>query len=88
MTIDLDEALEAINFDTMDLSLHMPFGLLLDKVEELSGLVSLLQAENQKLRDEINRLKGENGKPNFRPQTGSKDVSSEQERKSFNPAIC
>jgi len=87
MTIDLDEALEAINFDTMDLSLHMPFGLLLDKVEELSGLVSLLQAENQKLRDEINRLKGENGKPNFRPQTGSKDVSSEKERKSFAPGI-
>jgi len=85
MKIDLNEALEGINFETLDETLRVPFGLLVNRVEELSSLVSLLQAELQKARDEINRLKGEKGKPDFRAQTVSKDVSSEKERKGFNP---
>jgi hypothetical protein len=40
-----------------------------------------LREENQKLRDEINRMKGEQGKPNIRGQTpGNQDFSSEKER--------
>ncbi len=36
----------------------------------------------QALRDEINRLKGEQGKPTIRPNTEpSRDISSEKERK-------
>jgi hypothetical protein len=41
------------------------------------------QAENQRLRDEINRLKGEQGRPTItpnQPQLPRKDHSSEQER--------
>jgi hypothetical protein len=42
------------------------------------------QAENQRLRDEINRLKGEQGRPMIKsnqPQPPSTDHSSEQERR-------
>ena len=52
-----------------------------NKIEELSEEVAVLKIENQKLRDENNRLKGEQGKPDIRPQTCSKDFSSEEERK-------
>ncbi len=40
-----------------------------------------MKEENQKLRDENNRLKGEQGKPDIRPKNKSRDVSSERERK-------
>ncbi|MCX7123575.1 MAG: hypothetical protein NTV32_07950, partial [Gammaproteobacteria bacterium] len=41
-----------------------------------------LTIENQNLKDENNRLKGEQGKPNIRKQTQAKrDISSEGERK-------
>ena len=41
-----------------------------------------LKRQNQELRDEINRLKGEQGKPTIRPRKGSsKNCSSEKERK-------
>ena len=44
-----------------------------------------LRAENQRLKDEINRLKGEQGKPNIKPNkpapTDLGDHSSEQQRK-------
>jgi hypothetical protein len=56
----------------------------------LLNLVETLKTENQelremiqRLRDEINRLKGEQGKPNIKPNTKkrtSSDHSSEQER--------
>jgi hypothetical protein len=36
---------------------------LLNLIEKLSADVRDLQAENQALRDEINQLKGEQGKP-------------------------
>ena len=42
------------------------------------------QAENQRLRNEINRLKGEQGQPTIKPNTPQpppKDHSSEQERR-------
>lgn len=56
---------------------------LLNMVEQLSREARELRAENQCLRDEVNRLKGEQGKPNIKgnktptPKTGQ---SSEPER--------
>ncbi len=39
-----------------------------------------LKAENQKLRDEINLLKGEQTKPKIRGSKKNEDISSEKER--------
>jgi hypothetical protein len=66
---DLDQAREAI-------------GLLLNLVEELKQENMLLREQVQELRDEVNRLKGEQGKPPIKPGKpgGGGDHSSEQER--------
>jgi hypothetical protein len=53
-----------------------------------------LRAENQRLKDEVNRLKGEQGKPNVKPNKPNKpgsgdpntDHSSEEPRRKPNPA--
>jgi hypothetical protein len=55
---------------------------LLNLVETLSQEIQDLKRQNQELRDDINRLKGEQGKPKIRPRKGpSKNCSSENERK-------
>src|SRR5437764_10239431 len=57
---------------------------LLNLVEELTAALQAAQAENQRLRDEIQRLKGEQGQPPFpgnRPRRAARDISSEQERR-------
>ena len=56
---------------------------LLNLIEALSADLRDAQAENQRLRDEINRLKGEHGKPKIRANTTKLrrvDYSSEKER--------
>jgi hypothetical protein len=55
---------------------------LLNLIENLSADLSAANREIQRLRDEINRLKGEMGKPLFKPKSSpvSKDHSSESER--------
>ncbi len=56
--------------------------LLFDGVERCVAEIVQLTEENQQLKDEINRLKGEQGKPDIRPQKKeSSDHSSEEERK-------
>ena len=62
---------------------------LLNLVEELAARVKDLQADNQRLRDEINRLKGEQGKPEIRPQATvvATDHSSERERREPKPRV-
>ena len=57
---------------------------LLNMVEESVAETIKLKDENQTLKDEINRLKGEQGKPNIRPnkKKNDGDVSSEKERNS------
>jgi hypothetical protein len=57
---------------------------LLNLLEDVMADLRAAQAENQRLRDEINRLKGEQGRPTIKsnqPQPPSKDHSSEQERR-------
>jgi hypothetical protein len=55
---------------------------LLNLIEDLSADLRAAQEENQRLRDEINRLKGEQGKPAVKPdkEPAPSDHSSEQER--------
>ena len=53
-------------------------------LEQALDNTDALRAENQRLKDEINRLKGEQGKPDIKPnkpKAPSTDHSSEQERK-------
>lgn len=55
---------------------------LLNLIEDLSADLRALQEENQRLRDEINRLKGEQGKPDIKPnKPPPADHSSERERR-------
>ena len=59
-------------------------GRLLNLVEKLSADLRDAQAEIQRLRDENNRLKGEQGKPKIKgntPKPGGGDHSSEKERR-------
>jgi len=56
---------------------------LLNLIEKLSADLRDAQAEIQRLRDEVNRLKGEQGKPNINPNTPKPPApnhSSEKER--------
>ena len=57
-------------------------GRLLNLIEDLSADLREVQIENQRLRDEINRSKGEQGKPNIKPATpqAATNHSSEKER--------
>ena len=57
---------------------------LLNLLEDVRADLRAAQAENQRLRDEINRLKGEQGMPTIKantPQPPSQNHSSEQERR-------
>jgi hypothetical protein len=53
---------------------------LMNLVEKLSADLREAQAENQRLRDEIARLKGEKGKPHIKPNAspGNRNYSSEK----------
>jgi hypothetical protein len=65
-------------------ALSRTLSILINLVETLSEQTEILKVKNQKLRDENNRLKGEQGKPNIRGNKGGgkgKNFSSEQERK-------
>jgi Transposase IS66 family len=58
-------------------------GQLLNLVEELTAALRTAQAAIQQLRDENQRLKGEQGKPHFpgnAPRRSARDISSERER--------
>nr|QNO41857.1 hypothetical protein OLEPNHLG_00004 [Methanosarcinales archaeon ANME-2c ERB4]QNO49058.1 hypothetical protein FFEDGKNF_00013 [Methanosarcinales archaeon ANME-2c ERB4] len=85
----ITQALETINIrpdEIHDEQLSETFRILLQLIEELSGHVKKLKAENQKLRDEISLMKGEQPKPDIKP-SGKKpnvDISSEEERKPKN----
>jgi len=57
---------------------------LLNLIEQLSADLREAQVENQRLRDEVNRLKGEQGKPKIKantPKAAPSNHSSEKERR-------
>jgi Transposase IS66 family len=56
---------------------------LLNLIEDLTADLRAAQEEIQRQRDEINRLKGEQGKPDIKPNTKppATDLSSERERR-------
>ncbi len=67
-----------------DQKMRQTVELLLNLIEQLNLKVIELEAEKQKLRDEINRLKGEQGKPDIKGNKKkplNKNYSSEKERK-------
>lgn len=76
-------------FDTIDLNAIQDeqarggIILLLNVVEEQNQTIRTLQAENQRLKDEINRLKGEQGQPPIKPNVppAPTNYSSEKERR-------
>lgn len=75
-----------INLDVIaDEKIREAILLLYNLVEDLYGTNRKLQEEIQKLRDENNRLKGEQGKPDIKPNKNNgknnRDISSEKERK-------
>lgn len=83
MPVDL-RLLQSIDPDELpDAQLRPTLRLLLNIIEELVVAVEALKVENQQLRDEIQRLKGEQGTPRFpprKPPTTEGNVSSESER--------
>jgi len=61
------------------------FRILFAIIEKQNEEIEALKVENQKLRDEINLLKGEQTKPRIRGSKKNDDISSENERKERNP---
>lgn len=81
--IELNQAIEKIDIEALEPNLQVLFRLLLNNIEEQDRIIKEVRTENQALRNEINRLKREKGKPSIRPQTPPQDVSSEKERKAL-----
>ena len=61
------------------------FRILFAIIEKQNEEIESLKVENQKLRDEINLLKGEQTKPKILGSKKNDDMSSENERKERNP---
>ena len=72
------ELMQAIDFSEKETLL--PWHLeMLNLLETLVSELTKRQEENQQLRDENNKLKGEQGKPKVRKQSKEKeDISSEE----------
>ncbi len=63
-----------------DPALRQVVQTLMNQLEELYAKVQAQAEEIQRLRDENNRLKGEQGKPNIKPNKVARQLSSEAER--------
>src|SRR5437588_8476980 len=68
-----------------DERLRQVFISLMNLVEHLSVKVAQQAEEIQRLRDENNRLKGEQGKPKIRANKPAPNVSSEKDRRESKP---
>ncbi|MEA3281438.1 MAG: hypothetical protein U9Q68_02600 [Euryarchaeota archaeon] len=85
----ITQTFETINIHPDEIheeQLSEAFRILLQLIEDLSENNEKLKAENQKLRDEISLMKGEQPKPDIKP-SGKKpnvNISSEEERKPKN----
>ncbi|MGE3272373.1 MAG: transposase [Chloroflexota bacterium] len=86
MTVDLS-LLQTIDVDALpDDQVRPVLRTVLSVIEDLAAEVAKLEASNRQLRDEVQRLKGEQGVPKFPPRTppsggGSGALSSETERR-------
>ena len=82
---EIKKALDNLNIDPKKISdqaLRTSFILLFNLVEKTLAENETQKNEIQQLKDEISKLKGEQGKPTIRPQKKKDgDVSSEKERK-------
>lgn len=80
------ESLKIQPDDISDKKTAEAFRLLLQIIEALNEEVQFLKAELQKKNDELNRLKGEQGRPKFPiPKKKYGDISSEKERQNLIP---
>jgi hypothetical protein len=85
--MDPDKILEKIDFSMVDNDIKAALLALINLVEEKTAQLNEANHEIQRLRDEINRLKGEQGKPHIKPRTAkNQDISSEKERQRHNKA--
>lgn len=83
MDIEKETSGLQIDLDSIpDQNTRIIFRHLLNLIETQASEIAQLKIENQKLRDENNHLKGEQGQPNIRRQSKKNgDVSSEEERR-------
>lgn len=85
----INEVVDSLKIETASITdpqLQKVFTGLFNLVEVLASENEKLTVENQLLKNEINELKGEQGKPNVKPNNrNKKDISSEQERKDDKP---
>ncbi len=87
-TTDVSKTLTSLPIDIgmiADPIVKQAMTVLLNLVERLSRENAELREENQGLKDEINRLKGEQGQPDIKPNKNRGDISSEKERRSREP---
>ncbi|HZK62205.1 MAG TPA: hypothetical protein VFC41_09005 [Anaerovoracaceae bacterium] len=85
-TTEILEKIKSLNIhlhESPDKQDNETYTLLLQIIEMQFEEIKILKAENQKLRDENNHLKGEQGKPKIPSNTKKQpvDISSEKERK-------
>ena len=86
MVEKIDPCMREIDPSTIEEEgLRQAFVSLMNLVETLSAKVGELTAETQRLRDEISRLKGEQGKPKITANKQAPDLSSEKERRQPKP---
>ena len=84
----LNQPLESLNINPDEIEderYATAFRILFAIVEKQNEKIEFLNAENQKFRDEINLLKGEQTKPKIRGSKKSEDISSEKERQKRKP---
>ena len=73
--INIPDKILSLNPDELDLDpkskilIHQLLGI----IERMAQTIQELQRENQKLKDEINRFKGEKGRPYFKPNVPKKE---------------
>ena len=87
---DVNEVVDSLKIETAsttDPKLKNVFTELFNLVELFASENEKLTVENQLLKNKINELKGEQGKPDVKPNNNNsnKDISSEKERKDDKP---
>ena len=90
MRNETQKIIEELDLDKLNISgqVRQLLAMLLNLVEELLAEIRNLKVERQELRDEVNRLKGEQGKPKIKAnkkeneQATSKPSKEEQKKKS------